>query len=100
MVAGCRVICPVHPPKYPTTVGRTLLCERRAERNARSKVITSLSRFGEVPLVLRNIAHEPSHSFFGDHKGIMLHFSCDDTLRFLSVERLKFLVQVSAWHAR
>ena len=59
--------------------------------------LTLRSSSGDVPLLLRNVAHvsslsyhllslrviaEKGHTFFGDHEGITLHFSSGETFFF------------------
>ena len=68
--------------------------------------LTLRSSSGDVPLLLRNVAHVPSlnyhllslraiadkgHTYFGDQEGITVYFSSGETLFFPSVGRLNFL---------
>ena len=68
--------------------------------------LTFRSSSGDVPLLLRNVAHVPSlnyhlfslravadkgHTYTGNHEGVTVFFSAGDTLFFSSVGSLNFL---------
>ena len=68
--------------------------------------LTFRSSFGDIPLLLRNVAHVPKlnyhllslravadsgHSYTGTQEGVTVFFSTGDTLFFSSVGRLNFL---------